>query len=283
MQKATEQRRRRPKSLSAPDAPSQNGRPPDPYSSKAISRALDVLESFPDEYASLSLKELSARHELPESSLFRILQTLEARGYLAQAADGAYRLTPRLLYGKARERAEKLRETARPHLSQLAMRFNETASLSVLFEDRIQVVDTVETFHSMRLTNRPGRVLPPHCSSMGKSIAAFQQPEKIDRILEVYGLVKRTRNTIIDRPSLLAEFDRIRSRGYAFDREEAAEGAFCIGAPIRCEDRPVVAAISLSTPLLRFQPDMEPTMVACVCDTAQAIAQALTENSRSEN
>jgi DNA-binding IclR family transcriptional regulator len=271
MQNVKAQRRRRPKNLGAPAAALS----PEPYSSKAINRALDVLESFPDEFAVLSLKDLSARHELPESSLFRILQTLEARGYLIQGADGAYRLTPRLLYGKARERAEKLREVARPHLHQLAMRFNETASLSYLFEDRIQVVDTVETFHSMRLTNRPGRVLPPHCSSMGKSITAFQPPERIDRILEVYGLVKRTPNTIMDHPALLAEFERIRERGYAFDREESSEGAICIGAPVRRQGKPVVASISLSTPLLRYQPKREPEVIAGVCETAQAIAQAL--------
>jgi DNA-binding IclR family transcriptional regulator len=109
---------------------------------------------------------------------------------------------------------------------------------------------------------------------MGKSLTAFQFSEKIDRILEFYGLVKRTPNTIIDRPTLLAEFESIRQRGYAFDREEATKGAFCIGAPIRCEGRPVVASISLSMPLLRFQPEMEAAMIAGVCETAQRIADA---------
>jgi DNA-binding IclR family transcriptional regulator len=268
MQKAA-QRRRRPKSLNG-GIPKSDG-----YSSKAIHRALEVLEGFADEDTSLSLKEISVRNDLPESSLFRILQALQAHGYLAQAADGTYRLTPRILYGKSRERSERLREAANPFLKQLAMRFNETASLSYLFEDRIQVVDTVETFHSMRLTNRPGRVLPPHCSSMGKSITAFQAPEKIDRILEVYGLFRRGPNTVMERPALLEEFRRIRELGYAFDREEAAEGAFCLGAPIRPENAPVVAAISISLPLLRYSAAAEPAMVEGVCETARAIALAL--------
>jgi DNA-binding IclR family transcriptional regulator len=264
-------RRRRPKGLSGDGMP----RSSDPSSSKAISRALDVLESFPDEVTRLSLKELSIRHKLPESSLFRVLQTLESRGYLGQEVDGTYRLTSRVLYGKAREEADKVREIALPPVRQLAMRFNETASLSYLFEDRIQVLDTVETFHAMRLTNRPGRVLPPHCSSMGKSITAFQSPEKIDRMLEVYGLVKRTSNTIVDRPALLAEFELIRTRGYAFDREEASVGAFCIGSPIRRPGKPVLAAISLSTPMLRYQAELEAAMVAGVCETASCIATLL--------
>jgi len=264
-------RRRRPRSTLG----QSRGPLGDQYFSKAISRALDVLESFPDEHTCLGLKEISGRNGLPESSLFRILQTLESRGYLAQAVDGTYRLTPRLLYGKVREQAEKLRDIAKPHLQALAMRFDETASLSYLFDDRIQVVDTVETFHAMRVTNRPGRVLPPHCSSMGKCITAFQTPEKINRILEVYGLFRRTPNTITDRPALIAEFERIRAQGYAFDREESAEGGFCIGAAIRCEGKPVVAAVSLSMPVIRAKPELEPATIAAVLETAGGIASVL--------
>lgn len=244
----------------------------DKYSSKSVTRALDVLECFPDEHAALSLKDLSSLNGLPESSLFRILVTLESRGYLVQLGDGTYQVSPRVLYGKVRERAEELRTIARPHLEALATRFNETASLSRLFEDRIQVVDTVETLHTMRLTNRPGRVVPPHCSSMGKSITAFQTPEKINRLLEVYGLLRRTPKTITDRMKLFDEFARIREQGYAFDREEASEGAMCIGAPVFLEGRPVVAAVSISMPVLRFHPELEKTIVAAVVGTAQAIA-----------
>lgn len=267
------QRRRRPKS--ATHAERQHS--VDQYSSRGISRALDVLECFPDEHTILSLKDLGAKTDLPESSLFRILLTLESRGYLAQANDGTYRLTPKLLFGKVRERAERIKQIAKPHLQSLAMRFDETASLSYLFEDRIQVVDTVETLHAMRLTNRPGRVLPPHCSSMGKSITAFQAADKITRILEVYGLHRRTPNTIVDRPALLAEYELIRSRGYAFDREEAAEGGFCVGAPIQLAGKPVVAAVSLSIPLVRHTAENEAIVVTGVVEAARAIAQALAE------
>jgi DNA-binding IclR family transcriptional regulator len=265
------QRRRRPKS-STHDTRALSA---DQYSSKALSRALDVLECFPDEYTALSLKEISSRNDLPESSLFRILITLESRGYLVQGHDGTYRLSPRLLFGKVRERAEKLREAARPHLQALSARFDETASLAYLFENRIQVVDTVETLHAMRLTNRPGRILPPHCSSMGKSITAFQSAEKINRVLEVYGLIRRTPNTITDSGTLFAEYAKIRELGYAYDREESIEGGFCVGAAIQSAPKPVVAAVSLSTPLVRFNPELESAIVAAVLSTARLIAAAM--------
>ncbi|MGH9454042.1 MAG: IclR family transcriptional regulator, partial [Terriglobia bacterium] len=168
------------------------------YYSKTIGRALDVLEYFPDDQPSLNLKEISRLVRLPEASLFRILLTLESRGYLERNSDGSYRLSRKLLLGKLWERAERFVKLVRPELQKLARSFNETASLAYLFGDRIQVLDTVESFHEIRMTNMPGRVLPPHCSALGKALTAFQDQPLTDRILEVYGLARRTDNTLVD-------------------------------------------------------------------------------------
>ena len=267
----TAPRRRRPKPSTG------NGRtaPGDPYFSKAIARALDVLECFAEERTALSLKDISTTIELPESSLFRILLTLESRGYLRQNGDGTYQLTPRLLYGKMREHSERVKTLARPFLYSLATQFDETASVSYLFDNFMQVLDTVEALHQMRFTNRPGRLLPPHCSSMGKSITAFQPPDRINRLMEGYGIIRRTPKTIADRATLFAEFEEIRERGYAFDREESVEGGFCIGAAVQIPGKPVVSAVSLSMPVLRARPEMEPVMINAVLETARGIAQAL--------
>jgi DNA-binding IclR family transcriptional regulator len=193
---------------------------------------------------------MSALIGLPESSLFRLLLTLQSRGYLQQNRDGTYELTQKVLQGKLYEQAEKLREKVRPILQDLASQFDETSSLAYLFVDRIQAIDTVETFQEIRMTNKPGRVLPPHCSSMGKAITANQDRSQVDRILETYGLMKRTEKTLTDRAALLAEFEQIRQQGFALDREESASGGFCIAAAI--PGPRVVAAISVSTPIIRM-------------------------------
>jgi DNA-binding IclR family transcriptional regulator len=239
---------------------------------KAITRALDVLECFSDARPYLSLKEIGHFVELPESSLFRILLTLESRGYLTQNGDGSYCLPAKLLFGKLYDRAERAREIVRPQLQHLASRFDETASLAYLFGDRIQVLDTVETFHEIRMTNKPGRVLPPHCSSMGKVITAFQEPALVSRILEIYGPYRRTEKTVVDRQALLAEFEEIRKRGYAVDREETVLGGVCIGAAIAIERAPVSLALSLSTPIVRMTPGREQEIIAGVLETARLAA-----------
>jgi DNA-binding IclR family transcriptional regulator len=255
------------------EANSDNGT--DRYLSKAIGRALDVLDLFTDEQISLNLRELSAMMRLPESSLFRVLLTLVDRGYLQQDNSGCYSLAPKLGYGKVRERAMRLKELAHPVLRRLGDQFNETASIAHLFETRVQVLDTVEALHEVRMINLPGRVLPPHCSSMGKAIAAFQEPPFADAMLSVYGLIRRTAATKVDRQAIMADFELIREQGFAVDHEEAAEGGICIGAPIRTPSGSVIAAVSVSTPSSRMTADRERLIMQAVLDAAAEITSLI--------
>jgi DNA-binding IclR family transcriptional regulator len=245
------------------------------YHSRTIERALDVLESFHANQPGLSLKELSVITALPESSLFRVLLTLQKRNYLQQETNGTYQLTRKMLLGRVHESAELVRTVARPQLEELASEFNETCSVAYVFGDHIQVLDTMEAFHQIRVSNRRGRILPPHCSSMGKAILAFQSNEVMDNMLEVYGLNKRTDHTIIDRYVLRQELLTVRQQGFACDREESMLGGTCFGAPIMSSTGQVVAALSVSSPTQRITPDREKTIQQRVRAAAETVTNKL--------
>jgi DNA-binding IclR family transcriptional regulator len=248
--------------------------PDDQYYMRSIGRALEVLNCF-DGQVPLSLKDLGARTELPESTLFRVLLTLERHEYLHQNRDGTYQLTPKLMFGWLAQAATRVKVAARPEIERLANTFNETASLGYLYDDRIHVLDCVETFHEIRMTNKIGRVLPPHCSALGKAITAFQERALADRILEVYGLSPRTEFTITDRHKLFLDFEEVRKSGVGVDREESIRGGICFGAALRTAGKPVVAAISLSTPVLRMTKEREQEVQRAVLDSAARIAALL--------
>lgn len=243
------------------------------YYLRSIGRALDVLDCF-DGKAALALKDISTGTGLPESTLFRVLLTLEKHGYLQQAVDGTYQLAPKLRFGWLVEQGNAMRDLVRPELERLGHRFNETASMAYLFEDRIHVLDSVESFHEIRVSNRVGRVLPPNCSAMGKTITAFQERELADRIIEVYGLGRRTEHSITDRTRLMQEFEEIRRSGIGCDREESVLGGICISAAIRPAGKQVLAALSISTPVLRMTPEREEEIRGAVLQAAVRIAQA---------
>lgn len=272
---AKETKRRRRPQWAADEETNATTAGEDRYHSRTIERALDVLEFFQPNHPSLSLKEISRQTKLPESSLFRILLTLHKRGYLDQQTDGTYQLSRKVLFGRLLDRAESLRELASPHLHELAGSLNETASLAYFFGDYIQVIDTVETFHEIRVTNRRGRILPPHCSAMAKAILAFQPADTVNRMLEAYGLTKRTEHSIVDRQALRTELERVKKEGVAFDREESMLGGICIGAPIRDTSGQITAALSVSTPIQRIPSERERLIQRAVLAAAQNVSASL--------
>ena len=86
---------------------------------------------------------------------------------------------------------------------------------------------------------------------MGKCLLAFGS--KIDlSVYENVSLTAHTAHTITSADALRAELAKIRSDGYAVDREELEMGLTCIGAPILDRSGVALAAISLSGPTSRM-------------------------------
>jgi DNA-binding IclR family transcriptional regulator len=199
---------------------------------------------------------------IPEASLFRILLTLEHHRYLQRNPDGSYKMAPKVLFGTLYEHAENVRQKLHPLLINLNQRFDETVSLAYLFGDKIQVIDVLEAFKEVRATNTLGKLLPPHCSSMAKAMTAFQPRDRIDRIVQVYGLVRFTDKTIVDRLALLNEYELIRQNGWSMEREESSVGICCFGAPVFNEKQHAIAAISVMCPLIRVTPEREKEIIS---------------------
>ena len=59
---------------------------------------------------------------------------------------------------------------------------------------------------------------PPHCTSTGKAILAFQPDAVVGRVIAA-GLEAFTSNTITTAEALREDLDQVRERGYALDLE----------------------------------------------------------------
>ncbi len=245
------------------------------YYSKAIGRALDIMDYFSDPETNLNMTEIVQLSGIPEASLFRILLTLEHHRYLQRNPDGSYKMAPKVLFGTLYEHAEKLRQRVHKLLTHLNQRFDETVSLAYLFGDKIQVIDVLEAFQEVRVTNTLGKLLPPHCSSMAKAITAFQPKERVDRIIQVYGLVRFTEKTIVERLAILNEYEKIRDQGWSMEREESAAGICCFGVPVFNDKQHAVAAISVMCPLIRISPEREKQITQELVKTSREAALTL--------
>jgi len=223
------------------------------YIIQSVSHALDVLEQFAGEQEELGVTELSKRLKLHKNNVFRLLATLESRGYIEQnKATENYRLGIRCLQlGQTYITQMGLLRQARPIIEGLAGRASETAFVAVLRRSSVVPLDAVEASRPVRLNQTVGEALPLHCTAAGKIQLAFIADADLrDSLLQ--NLAKFTDQTITDRQALLGQLKIIAEKGFATEASEHIPEVHSIAVPIRDYTRNVVASLALSGPAYRM-------------------------------
>ena len=222
------------------------------YIIQAVSHALDLLEQFHDDVDELGVTELSKRLKLHKNNVFRLLATLESRGYIEQnKATENYRLGLKALeLGQTFIKQMGLLRQAKPILDQVVDKCNETSYVAIFKEGYVVYLDVVET--DMTVVSRVGSRLPAYCTAAGKVHLAFMSEDEINELLPSNQLQGYTATTISSRDALMKELSKVAEQGYAIDDEELDLGVRCIAAPIRDYTRRIVGALSISGPSMRI-------------------------------
>jgi DNA-binding IclR family transcriptional regulator len=246
------------------------------YFSRGVGRALEIIELLTRTTGPLGLNEVASRMNMTKSSAFRLLRTLEALDYVSQTGDGRYLILPENRATVPSRIANSLVRVARGVMRRLNMEFQETVSLAVLFTNHIEVVEVFESPLLIRMANTVGKIIPPHASSMGKAITALQNDETRKKLLQSYGFLRFTPNTITDELALRENFELIRRQGHAFDAEESTPDGCCYAVPVVIEPYGAIAALSLSMPKSRLpQGAGAEKMVATLIEASHRIARDL--------
>lgn len=253
----------------------------DKYFSKVIGKALDIMAILRVSSQPLSLNELTLAVGLAKSSVFRMLHTLEVSGYLERDPVGRYSVSAGVRAWGREQFLADLIEAAQPIMRRLIAELGETVSLAMRFDNRIEVVSSIESPQLIRMGNTVGRILPPHASSLGKAITAYQTDGVRERLIRSYGLSRFTSHTIVDEIALKAEYERICNRNYSIDAEESVLEGRCFGAPVFAPKQEVFAALSISVPKMRVRDkQVEARLVNTVRRGADEIGARITATSR---
>ena len=248
------------------------------YIIQAVDHALDLLEQFHDEVDELGVTELSKRLKLHKNNVFRLLATLESRGYIEQnRVTENYRLGLKTLQlGQTFIRQMGLLRQARPVLESLVEQCNETSYVAILKDLHIVYLDVVETNLTVRVVPRVGARLPAYCTAAGKVQLAYMTDEELDNYFPQRELKRFTPNTITDKDALKLHLQKVAEQGYAIDNEELDLGVRCVGAPIRDYTRRIVGAVSVSGPSMRFSDErLAKELIPLVTRAAEEISTKL--------
>jgi DNA-binding IclR family transcriptional regulator len=227
------------------------------YHIRATLRALDVLESFSAERPTLSLTEVGQAIGLNASTTFRLLATLESRGYVEQdASTGRYRVGVAVLGPTSTFLAHlNVRERVYPFLAELRDKCRETVHLTVL-DHRLMEVIYLEKLEGLQpiglMSSRVGGRSPAYCTAVGKALLAFQDLSTVRSFFSKNGMQRFTANTITSVEELAKELRSVGAQGYAIDNAEHEDDVMCVAVPLWNHQDAAVAAISVSGPVERM-------------------------------
>lgn len=249
----------------------------DAYVIDIVDVALDVIECLDDETKSYGASQLARKLSINRTRVFRILKTLEMRGYVDyDPHTEAYRLGVKFLQigENVRERLD-LRREAEPVLVELAQQTGDSAHLLILRGEHAVTIDRRQGENRLQVASPIGQSLPLYVGASPKILLAYLPEAERERIIRSTDFESFTENTIANADDFRRCLDRIRKEGYALDEEDFERGVYAIGAPVRDSTGRVIAGITITTPETRYSPTRRQELIALVIGAAQKLSQRL--------
>jgi IclR family KDG regulon transcriptional repressor len=261
----------------APSSPPRpDGGPEGRYLVPAVGRAFQIVEHLASSGEPLGVSAIARALDIPKSSCFSILSTLESSGYVRRHPDQSWSLTLKVvLVGAQAGRKVDVLAFAKPVLEQLAHSTGMPAHLAVLDQAGVVYADKVEPPGFIRFETYPGKRASLHLTALARAIVAHLEPPDLTRLMTRYRFTGGTPRAARSRDDFEARLEETRSRGYAYEQEEETAGVSCIAAPVFDGSQRVLAAVGVTGLATQVLPDMVDDIGARVSAASRELGELL--------
>ena len=243
----------------------------DRYTVPALERGLRLLECFSPQQPVWSAPDLARALQLPRSTVFRMLTTLEGMGYL-QRAGGEYRLGLSVLrLGYDYLSTQPLAQLAQPVLQSLCDRLGLTTNLALRDGDQIVYVNRVTPSGAFQGAVRVGSRLPVHATVLGRALLQDMSAQQLQAVFGGSQLQQFSESTPSTVAQLLALLQQDRARGYAVGEGFYEPGVSSIAVPVR-QGAAIVAGLALAIPFTELAPERTQQWVAALDQASHQLA-----------
>lgn len=241
------------------------------YMIQSVSHALDVIEELCKTATEIGVTELSKRLKLHKNNVFRLLATLELRGYVEQNRETEdYRLGAKCLQlGQAFLQQSNLVQRSLPILRSLSDTLGETVSLAVLQNGQVQYPVTVESKKTVKAASRSAVSFPAKMNAAGRLLTAQLSDAVLNDLL--------ASNTPQD-AAIKSQLNELRNTGMILDRAVIEADIVCASKIVRGHNNDVVGAIEILIPQYRAKIEQA---IPLLEDAASALSAALGFNKSS--
>lgn len=241
------------------------------YTVPMVEKALQILRFLLEHNDEFSIGDIATALNIPKTSVFKILHTLETERFVTKDASDRYSLGFGFIpYDAEVKNRWDFTKVTRPIMERAATACGESLNLGILADDAIVMLDTIpgEEFFIIRHLIP---VAPLYCSSIGKIFLSEYSEEHFAEYIARHTLTPRTISTLTTPEALRADLDEVLETGTAHDREEYEYGLTCMAKGIYSEGE-LIAGISLSGPTSRLKHKGMERLEGILADVADALA-----------
>lgn len=245
--------------------------------SSPLLKAFAILKMLAHTENSVSLAHIAQEVNISKPSVYRILNQLEAGGFILRGINGrGYSMSPDMAeFALDVLMHDSLQRQWHATLQKLGSRINETCNLTILDKTDVLYLDRIETQSVLRLNLKPGSRLPIHCVASGKMYLSQMKPEERQQLIKRLPLERYTSNTITDPALLEAELDRLRVKDIGIDNEEFIQGAVGLAVPVRDAKGRCCASVAMHAPVARVPMSKLLDFLPALREAADEIAATL--------
>ncbi|MCC6888221.1 MAG: IclR family transcriptional regulator [Hyphomicrobiales bacterium] len=236
---------------------------------RAVERAIDILQCFSPHKPWMSVLEIQRKVPLSRPTLYRLLQTLAAKGLIRIEGEPQRFALDYAVGALAHSWMAGLDVigVARPILERLRAETGETAALFVRRGALRQCVLELTSPHVLAMSRGVGETDHLWRGASGKAILAFLDENEIAAVLRA---LKDT-----DAKRLAADLARMRKDPMAISRGEVFVGAIAIAAPYFDHAGRVAGSLGVFGPQARLDAQWETRSARVVAKCAAELSTAL--------
>jgi DNA-binding IclR family transcriptional regulator len=206
----------------------------DRYVIPSLARAFQVLDMLVEEPKGLTLAEMGRRSDIPKSTLFRILVTLQKHHAIAwNEEERNFRLGSRLweLGINYLDQSDLYHASSR-YMKALAEQSRETIFMGTMEEGEVIYLRRMESPKSITVVKKLRQRVPAHCTATGVAMLAFLPESEVQHIIDEHGLPAFNDATLTDRDALMRRLQEVRDTGVAIVDGEYNQELLCVSAPV---------------------------------------------------
>jgi IclR family acetate operon transcriptional repressor len=233
---------------------------------RAVDRALDILMAFRAGDPRLSASELLKRVDLSRPTLYRLLRTLEQRGFIVSVGEPQrFQLGPSVAHlARMWTSGLDLATLSQPMMRRLWEQTGETVALLVHHGEERVCVAEMPSAQPLSFKRGVGHSEKVILGASGRAILAFAD----DASHYIHGKIPKARQK-----DYLDELARIRQAGYAISRDELIQGAVAIAAPFHSAGNKVMGSLAVYGPSARVDAPQVKRIAQWLKEAARELSQ----------